>query len=163
MTSGIGNFSERNLSLVGRGFEEKDPKQALGSTETRKGADGEGQRQKELRRRASCAFKIKREKGKQREVEKARAKERYGRHAWSRRRPVRKQTDCFAGSFVMRPWHINYFSTASPWPPPHTPRQSAHIVRVSSFYIFPPSCQTIAGSEITWINGSISSATVALP
>ena len=65
-------------------------------------------------------FKIKREKRKQREVEEAWAKERYGRHAWSRRRPVRKQTDCFAGSFVMRPWHINYFPTGS-YPPPSVP------------------------------------------
>lgn len=81
----------------------------------------ERERNRELRRRASCAFKIKREKGKQREVEKARAKERYGRHAWSRRRPVRKQTDCFAGSFVMRPWHINYFPTGSTPCLPHSP------------------------------------------
>lgn len=78
------------------------------------------ERQKKLGRRAPCAFKIKRERGKQREVEKARAKERYGRHAWSRRRPVRKQTDCFAGSFVMRPWHINYFPTGSTPCPPHS-------------------------------------------
>lgn len=88
------------------------------STLWRKGRREE--RQKKLGRRASCAFKIKRERGKQREVEKARAKERYGRHAWSRRRPVRKQTDCFAGSFVMRPWHINYFPTGSTPCLPHS-------------------------------------------
>lgn len=136
----IRSFSERYSFLFGIGAAEKRAcTKGLERSALRRERREREKRGKKLARREGprVRFKIKREKRKQREVEKARAKERYGRHAWSRRRPVRKQTDCFAGSFVMRPWHINYFPTGStPLCLPHSPTML--LVFLSFTFFFPP-------------------------